>query len=179
MVADRERDRELPDRTEYPPRRYPRPVVRPATASQEVLGRMKAQSERFMRACGYEGILAIEYFIRVRGDLLQRDGAASPQLGPLYDRGARRRTSSGAGALFDGDAVAGTPPGSPDGDEKHPGSRPRRGPGWIAREGHHETPSSISTGKTESRPKRKMGHITFVGMTAAGMQSTWADRFVK
>ena len=36
----------------------------PAAASQEVLDRMKAQSERFMRECGYEGILAIEYFIR-------------------------------------------------------------------------------------------------------------------
>lgn len=26
--------------------------------------RMKAQSERFMRDCGYRGILAIEYFIK-------------------------------------------------------------------------------------------------------------------
>ena len=34
-------------------------------------------------------------------------------------------------------------------------------------------------GKTESRPKRKMGHITFVGMTPAEYGAVWADRFVK
>ena len=34
-------------------------------------------------------------------------------------------------------------------------------------------------GKTESRPKRKMGHITFVGMDAGEYGAAWADRFVK
>ena len=34
-------------------------------------------------------------------------------------------------------------------------------------------------GKTESRPKRKMGHITFVGMDAARFEAEWAGRFVK
>ena len=36
----------------------------PAEVDSGVLGRMKAQSERFMRDCGYRGILAIEYFIK-------------------------------------------------------------------------------------------------------------------
>ena len=34
-------------------------------------------------------------------------------------------------------------------------------------------------GKTESRPKRKMGHITFVGMDAGEYAGEWAERFVK
>ena len=34
-------------------------------------------------------------------------------------------------------------------------------------------------GKSQSRPKRKMGHITFVGMTAPEYEAAWADRFVK
>ncbi len=34
-------------------------------------------------------------------------------------------------------------------------------------------------GKSESRPKRKMGHITFVGSDAARYAAEWADRFVK
>ena len=34
-------------------------------------------------------------------------------------------------------------------------------------------------GKTESRPKRKMGHITFVGMDAGNYAEEWAERFVK
>ena len=33
-------------------------------------------------------------------------------------------------------------------------------------------------GKTECRPKRKMGHITFVGMTAGEYERDWAARFV-
>lgn len=36
----------------------------PAEVDSGVLARMKAQSERFMRDCGYRGILAIEYFIK-------------------------------------------------------------------------------------------------------------------
>ena len=36
----------------------------PAETDPQVLERMKAESERFMRDCGYRGILAIEYFIR-------------------------------------------------------------------------------------------------------------------
>ena len=34
-------------------------------------------------------------------------------------------------------------------------------------------------GKTQSRPKRKMRHITFVGMDAGEYGAAWADRFVK
>lgn len=34
-------------------------------------------------------------------------------------------------------------------------------------------------GKTESRPKRKMAHITFVPMTLAEYEKDWADKFVK
>lgn len=33
-------------------------------------------------------------------------------------------------------------------------------------------------GKSESRPKRKMGHITFVGMQAGEYERDWAARFV-
>lgn len=34
-------------------------------------------------------------------------------------------------------------------------------------------------GKTESRPKRKMAHITYVPMTLARFEREWADKFVK
>ena len=33
-------------------------------------------------------------------------------------------------------------------------------------------------GKTQSRPKRKMGHVTFVPMTPEKYYSEWASRFV-
>ena len=34
-------------------------------------------------------------------------------------------------------------------------------------------------GKTVSKPKRKMGHVTFVGVTGEEYAAKWADRFVK
>ena len=47
----------------------------------------------------------------------------------------------------------------------------------IAAEGHEGVHVHLY-GKTESRPKRKMGHITFVGMTAGEYERRWAARFV-
>ncbi len=34
-------------------------------------------------------------------------------------------------------------------------------------------------GKSVSKPKRKMGHITFVGMTAGEYDARWRERFVQ
>ena len=34
-------------------------------------------------------------------------------------------------------------------------------------------------GKTESRPKRKMGHITMVGTDLSRYEKEWAGRFVR
>ena len=47
----------------------------------------------------------------------------------------------------------------------------------IAAEGHEGVHVHLY-GKTESRPKRKIGHITFVGMTAGEYERRWAARFV-
>ena len=48
----------------------------------------------------------------------------------------------------------------------------------IAAEGHEGVCVHID-GKTESRPKRKMGHSTFVGMTPGRYEREWSDRFVR
>ena len=59
----------------------------------------------------------------------------------------------------------------------------------IAREIGHGTDSSQSRqepgvyvhiyGKTVSKPKRKMGHITYVGMTPEQYDAEWRSRFVE
>ena len=48
----------------------------------------------------------------------------------------------------------------------------------VDSEGHADTYVHIY-GKTESRPKRKMGHITFVGLSGAEYEARWAARFVR
>lgn len=46
----------------------------------------------------------------------------------------------------------------------------------IAREAHADVYVHLY-GKSECRPKRKMGHITFVGMTGTDYAEVWAKRF--
>ena len=48
----------------------------------------------------------------------------------------------------------------------------------VEAEGYADTYVHIY-GKTESRPKRKMGHITFVGLSGAEYEARWAARFVR
>ena len=62
----------------------------PSGADPQVLARMKAESERFMRDCGYEGILAIEYFIR--GDAIYFN-SSSGHLSPSTTGNSNRRQS--------------------------------------------------------------------------------------
>ena len=61
--------------------------VVPADAGEGLRGRMEAESRRFMRECGYRGILAIEYFVKDGEFYFQRDGAPSAQQRPLHHRG--------------------------------------------------------------------------------------------
>ena len=64
MVADRERVVSFPvGRNVHRDGILDLSIV-PAGDGAEVVERMRCESERFMRECGYEGILAIEYFVR-------------------------------------------------------------------------------------------------------------------
>ena len=48
----------------------------------------------------------------------------------------------------------------------------------IAAEGHPNVYVHIY-GKSESRPRRKMGHITYVGMTLEEFERDWSGRFAR
>ena len=148
----------------------------PAEADAEVLRRMKSQSERFMRACGYEGILAIEYFVR-QGEIYFNEMAPRPHNSGHYTiegtttNQFRELVRYLVGQpLEEPRLVAPTVMKNILGQDLEAAER-------IAREPHEGVFVHIY-GKSESRPKRKMGHITFVGMTAAEYARTWADRFV-
>lgn len=148
----------------------------PAEADGAVLERMKSESERFMRACGYRGILAIEYFVR-QGEIFFNEMAPRPHNSGHYTiEGAttnqfRELVRYLAGMpLEEPRLVAPTVMKNILGQDLEEARR-------IADE-HRPGVCVHLYGKRESRPKRKMGHITFVGMTAGEYERDWAGRFV-
>ena len=149
----------------------------PAAASQEVLERMKAQSERFMRECGYEGILAIEYFIR-GGEIYFNEMAPRPHNSGHYTiEGCTTNQFRELVRYLIGEPLQEPRLVAPT-VMKNILGQDLEAARAVEREGRPDTYVHIY-GKTESRPKRKMGHITFVGITGEEYGRQWADRFVK
>ena len=149
----------------------------PAEMSDELLGRMKQLSAEFMRRCGYEGILAIEYFVR-DGEFYFNEMAPRPHNSGHYTiegcttNQFRELVRYLLGMpLEEPRLVAPTVMKNILGQDLEEARR-------IAAEGHEGVCVHIY-GKTESRPKRKMGHITFVGMTPERYEREWSDRFVR
>ena len=149
----------------------------PAAADAEVLARMKAQSERFMRSCGYEGILAIEYFIR-GGEIYFNEMAPRPHNSGHYTiEGCTTNQFRELVRYLVGEPLQEPRLVAPT-VMKNILGQDLEAARAVEREGRPDVYVHIY-GKTESRPKRKMGHITFVGLTGEGYAREWAGRFVK
>lgn len=148
----------------------------PAEADPQVLERMKCASERFMRDCGYRGILAIEYFIK--GDEFYfNEMAPRPHNSGHYTiEGSttnqfRELVRYLVGEpLQEPELIAPTVMKNILGQDLEAAEK-------VAAENLPDVYVHLY-GKTESRPKRKMGHITFVGMTAGEYAENWAAKFV-
>lgn len=149
----------------------------PAEVDGEVLARMRRESERFMRSCGYRGILAIEYFVH-GGEIYFNEMAPRPHNSGHYTiEGATTNQFRELARYLLGEPlqeprlVAPTVMKNILGQDLEAAQR-------IAA----ACPPHVYVhlyGKSECRPKRKMGHITFVGMTAPEYEAAWASRFVK
>ncbi len=152
--------------------------VVPAELSTELQTKIEMQCKRFMSECGYEGILAIELFVKGE-DILFNEMAPRPHnsghytiegtstnqymelcrflLGmPLQDAKLSAQSVIMKNILGEDMAEA----------EK------------IACEGHEGVHVHLY-GKSVCKPKRKMGHITFVGLTLEEYDTTWRGRFKK
>lgn len=148
----------------------------PSEADPQVLARMKAESERFMRDCGYRGILAIEYFIK--GDTFYfNEMAPRPHNSGHYTiEGSTTNQFRELVRYLVGEPleeprlVASTVMKNILGQDLEAAEK-------VAEENRDGVYVHLY-GKTESRPKRKMGHITFVGMTPGEYEQEWAARFV-
>lgn len=147
----------------------------PAEMPDQVRERMVSQSKRFMRDCGYRGILAIEYF--VKGDEV------------YFNEMAPRPHNSGhwtiEGCTTDqfrelARYLLGMPLEEPrlvaPTVMKNILGRDLAAAEAIAREGRADVHVHLY-GKRESRPLRKMGHITFVGLSGGQFAAEWAARF--
>lgn len=153
----------------------------PADRNPEVLERMRVQSERFMRECGYRGILAIEYFVRGE-EIYFNEMAPRPHNSGHYTIEGTTTNQFRELARY----LVGEPLHTPElvaptvmknilGQDLATAER-------IAAQVAAENRTDVHVhlyGKTESRPKRKMGHVTFVDMTPEIYARDWADKFVK
>ena len=143
----------------------------PAAADAEVLARMKAQR------CGYEGILAIEYFIR-GGEIYFNEMAPRPHNSGHYTiEGCTTNQFRELVRYLVGEPLQEPRLVAPT-VMKNILGQDLEAARAVEREGRPDVYVHIY-GKTESRPKRKMGHITFVGLTGEGYAREWADRFVR
>lgn len=151
--------------------------VVPAEVDPEITERMRRESERFMRACGYRGILAIEYFVR-GGEIYFNEMAPRPHNSGHYTIEGTTTNQFRELARY----LAGMPLEEPrlvaPTVMKNILGQDLEAARAVAAEGRQGLYVHLY-GKRESRPKRKMGHITFVGMTAREYEAAWASRFVK
>lgn len=148
----------------------------PAETDPQVLERMKAESERFMRDCGYRGILAIEYFIR-GGEIYFNEMAPRPHNSGHYTiEGSTTNQFRELVRYLVGEPLQEPWPVAPTVMKNILG----QDLGAAEKVAAENLPGVYVHlyGKTECRPKRKMGHITFVGMTAGEYERDWAARFV-
>lgn len=149
----------------------------PAAMPDGVLARMVGASERFMAGCGYTGILAIEYF--VRGDeFLFNEMAPRPHNSGHYTIEGCTTNQFREWARYLAGEELEEPRLKAPAVMKNILGQDLEAAERIAREGGEGVHVHLY-GKTVSKPKRKMGHITFVPMTAEEYDVRWRDLFVK
>lgn len=148
----------------------------PAAIDADLERRIRRTAEAFVRSAGYEGILAIELF--VRGDEFYfNEMAPRPHNSGHYTiEGTTTNQFRELVRYLTGEPlhrpelVAPTVMKNILGQDLEAAQR-------IAEENLPNVYVHLY-GKSGSRPKRKMGHITFVGMTADEYAAHWAGRFV-
>lgn len=149
----------------------------PAEVDSGVLARMKAQSERFMRDCGYRASWPSSISSRAVKSTSTRWPRARITRVTTPSKGATTNQFRELVRYLVGEPLQEPQPVAPTvmknilGQDLEAAER-------IAAENLPGVYVHLY-GKTESRPKRKMGHITFVGMDAARFEAEWAGRFVK
>ncbi len=149
----------------------------PAEISTALHDKIEAQSKRFMEECDYRGILTIEYF--VKGDeVIFNEMAPRPHNSGHYSIEGCSISQYGLLVRYLLDMPLEEPRLVAPTIMKNILGEDLEAAELIA----EHAPEGCYVhlyGKEESKPKRKMGHITFVGMDQETFNSEWADKFVK
>ena len=149
----------------------------PAEMPDQVRERMVSQSKRFMRDCGYRGILAIEYF--VKGDEVYfNEMAPRPHNSGHWTIEGSTTNQFRELCRYLLDMPLEEPQLKAPTVMKNILGQDLERAEALARENRPGVYVHIY-GKTVSKPKRKMGHVNFVGVTGEEYAAKWADRFVK
>lgn len=178
----------------------PAPGLSDGLAENVAGKKIAAACEAFMKSCGYKGILAIELFIKgddfYFNEMAPRphnsghytiEGCSTSQyrelchfllgmpledpllLAPTVMKNILGKDLDAAKEIV-AESLEGAGPGVSvsDPDDVDNAFCGQAGPGVFVH----------LYGKIQSRPKRKMGHITFTPMTLSDFNVKWADRFV-
>lgn len=149
----------------------------PAALKRSTLDRLVAASEQFMAGCGYTGILAIEYF--VRGDEFYfNEMAPRPHNSGHYTIEGCTTNQYREWARYLLELEPETPRLVAPAVMKNILGRDLEAAREIARENGSGVYVHLY-GKNDPKPRRKMGHITFVPLTGGEYDARWRDRFVK
>lgn len=151
--------------------------VVPAAVNAELHRRLETESKRFMRECGYRGILAIEYFVKGK-DIYFNEMAPRPHNSGHYTiEGCTTNQFRELVRYLTGEPLEEPRLAAPT-VMKNILGQDLAAAEAVAGESREGVYVHLY-GKTESRLKRKMGHITFVGMDLGRYETEWAGRFVK
>lgn len=152
-------------------------IVPAPRMDEEVCCQLVSRSKEFMRRCGYTGILAIEYFIK-DGRIYFNEMAPRPHNSGHYTiEGCTTNQFRELCRYLLGEPlqeprlVAPTVMKNILGEDLEAAQE-------IASDAAAGTYVHIY-GKRVSKPKRKMGHITYVGMTEEEYDALWKDRFAE
>ncbi len=157
-------------------------IVPAVQLSAEMKEKIECMSVEFMERCGYYGILAIEYF--VRGDeVLFNEMAPRPHNSGHYTiEGCTESQFSELVRFLVGEPLKGAELVGDSVVMKNILGEDNAEAELVASEcerGENDGTYVHIYGKSECKKGRKMGHITFVGMSEHQYKMGWAPRFSK
>lgn len=149
--------------------------------TDDVRQKMISQSEEFMRRCGYTGILAIEYFVK-DGEIYFNEMAPRPHNSGHYTiEGCDTNQFRELCRYLLGEELQEPKLVAPTVMKNILGEDLEAAEQIAAAQNNASAGEQVYAhiyGKTVSKPKRKMGHITYVGMTEDDFRRDWKHRFV-
>ncbi|MFI3281107.1 MAG: 5-(carboxyamino)imidazole ribonucleotide synthase [Rikenellaceae bacterium] len=150
----------------------------PAEISDDLRARIEEQSKQFMEECDYRGILTIEYFVR-GNEVIFNEMAPRPHNSGHYTIEGCTTSQFRELVRYLLDMPLDEPKLVAPTIMKNILGEDLEATQSIEQQGVPEGCYIHLYGKEGSKPKRKMGHITFVGLDEEGYKSEWQEKFVQ